>query len=273
MDTKVHCISIEFADCDAGWIHFTVKAGTHEVQIRASEVFDPFPSLIAWLESIAVGVQECSFEMEEEGPEKRFEYKKYAYQRLSRFRLTDNYQKTHLESLVEPKQLVSVFYEGIKIFATSPVYKKSEWEDESLWERFSKVTNPPTSREVIIRHLLSKTREKLIEVFFKMAPYVIISFPDAKDENESWARGIHAMVDPDGPEKRKGILETPQYWPIPEDFDSWQIQDREAFLEEELNVNVSDKRGTRLGDIHSEIIDKYLEDFTQNNVVCDDGGL
>ncbi len=211
--------------------------------------------------------------MDEEGQEKRFEYKKYAYQSLSRFRLTDNHNKTHLESLVEPKQLVSAFYKGIKKFSSSAAYIKSEWEDELLWERMTRVTEPPADREVVLRYLLSQTREQIIKVFFMFVPSLIISVPDAKNEKESWARSVDAMLHPDDPEKTKGIVERPQFWNMPEDFDSWQIQERTVFLEESLDENVSNWDGTRLGNIQSEVINKYLGDYTQNSVVSDDGGL
>ena len=262
MDFTTYPVIVEFTECDAGWICFTVKAGTHEVKISASEVFDPFPDLIAWLESIAIGVQECAFDMEEEGPEKRFEYRKLAYDRF-RFRITDNYQETVLEAFVDPKQLIAAFYNGIKEFSASAEYNKSEWEDELLWERMSKATTPPAKREVVLNYLLSQNREKIIDVFFKIAPVVYISFPEAKEKNEEFSRFIDVTLDPDDPEKRKGMVETPQYWPIPEDFGSWQIQERTNFLEECLNENVNGtKCGTRLGDIHSEIINRYLKDPT-----------
>jgi len=69
---------------------------------------------------------------------------------------------------------------------------------------------------------------------------------------------IDAMVSPDDPNEDKGMVKTPQYWNIPEDFDSWPVDKRKAFLEEDLDSNVSNWCGTRLGDIKSEIIEKYL---------------
>ena len=258
MDKTTTPVIVEFTECNAGWIYFTVKAGFQEVRIRASEVFDPFPALTAWLESIAIGVQECAFDMEEEGPEKRFEYQKVTYDRF-RFRITDNYEETLLEDFVDRKQLVASFYNGIREFSKSAKYNKPEWEDELLWERMSKIATPPVDREVVLNCLLAKSRKALIELFFKFAPVVLISYPDAKDDNESFAKSIDYMCSPDDPEKTKGIVETPQYWPIPEDFDSWCIEEKTKYLYECLDENVNGaKCGTRLENIHSEIIDKFL---------------
>lgn len=80
------------------------------------------------------------------------------------------------------------------------------------------------------------------------------------------------MANPDDPEKRKGLVEVPQYWPIPEDYDSWSIDKRQAYLEEELNVNVSYKEGTRLSNIHSVIIEGYLAKHVQENLNGNSGG-
>ena len=54
-------ISVDFIRCEVGWIDFRITAGNQSVVVKASEVFDPFPDLLAWLEAMAVGVQECAF--------------------------------------------------------------------------------------------------------------------------------------------------------------------------------------------------------------------
>lgn len=262
MDQANDVVFVEFTKCSYGWIYFKVKAGGYEVHIRASEVFDPFPDLIAWMEAVTVGVQECAFDMEEEGPEKRFEYRKINYKKF-RFRITDNYEEILLEAFVDSKQLVSAFYNSLKGYASSDEYQKnkSEWEDELLWERMSMAGNPPVRREVVLQYLLQQKREKIIEVFFKFASFVCISFPDAKDKGEEILRYAEYVMKPEDTETKQGLVETPQYWPIPEDFDAWTLDKRGQYLEECLDENVNGtKCGTRLSNIHSTIIDQFLKD-------------
>ena len=262
MDQINDIVFVEFTECRYGWIYFNVKAGGYEVNIRASGVFDPFPDLIAWLEAVTVGVQECAFDMEEEGPEKRFEYQKVTYNKF-RFRITDNYEKILLNAFVDSKQIVSAFYNGLKEFASSDEYQnnKSEWEDELLWERMSMAGSPPVRREVVSHYLLQQKREKIIEVFFKFAPLVYISFPDAKDKGEEISRYGEYVMKPDDPDTKQGLVETPQYWPIPEDFDAWTLDKRSQYLEECLDENVNGtKCGKRLGNIRSAIIDQYMKE-------------
>lgn len=261
MEQASNTILVEFTECRYGWIYFNVKAGGCEVNIRASEVYDPFPDLIAWLEAIVAGVQECAFDMEEEGPEKRFEYRKITYKNF-RFRITDNYEEILLEAFVDSKQLVSEFYNSLKAFASSDEYQKnkSEWEDELLWERMSKITNPHATREVVLHALLQKNREKIIETFFKFAPFFLLAYPDAKDESDNFSRLVDYTLNPDDPVTKQGLVETPQYWPVPEEFDEWPIDKRSQYLEECMDENVNGtKCGTRLGNIHSTIIDQYLK--------------
>ncbi len=123
MNKTINPVIVRFTRCEYGWIYFTVITDEYEVDIRASEVYDPFPDLIAWLEAIAVGVKECAFDMEEEGPEKRFEFRKISYDKF-RLYITDNYEKTLLETFVDRKQLVSAFYNGIKTYASFPDYQE-----------------------------------------------------------------------------------------------------------------------------------------------------
>ncbi|MBP7231858.1 MAG: hypothetical protein KBA28_07990 [Syntrophaceae bacterium] len=181
MNKTINPVIVRFTGCEYGWIYFTVITDEHEVDIRASEVYDPFPDLIAWLEAIAVGVQECAFDMEEEGPEKRFEFRKISYDKF-RLYITDNYEKTLLETFVDRKQLVSAFYNGIKTYASSPDYQEKNRNGRTsfLLERMSSVTDPPTEREVVLRYLLGQKREKIIEVFFKFTFREYAYLPNAR---------------------------------------------------------------------------------------------
>ena len=67
-------VVVTFTGCDVGWVYFAICRGEQNAEIRASEVFDPFPDLIAWLEAIAVEVKECAIKIDEEGRGKRSEY-------------------------------------------------------------------------------------------------------------------------------------------------------------------------------------------------------
>lgn len=50
---RVENVSIEFSEF--GWLPVTLRAGGQEVTFEASDVYDPFLDLIAWLEAVAAG--------------------------------------------------------------------------------------------------------------------------------------------------------------------------------------------------------------------------
>lgn len=59
-------LSASFGDCEYGWMDFRLEADGRAAQIWLSEIFDPLPALIAWLEAIARGGPECRLEIDEE---------------------------------------------------------------------------------------------------------------------------------------------------------------------------------------------------------------
>ena len=65
-------MKVRYFDCRDGWLHMEVSTENQSVTIQMSEVFDPIPDLIKWMEAILTDVMECSFELDEEGTDKRF---------------------------------------------------------------------------------------------------------------------------------------------------------------------------------------------------------
>ena len=67
-------VTIGFSYPYHGWIQFVVTATTYvqNVIVKLSNVFDPFPELIRWLETIAEGNLPNEFVIDEEGVEKIF---------------------------------------------------------------------------------------------------------------------------------------------------------------------------------------------------------
>ncbi|GAA0591254.1 hypothetical protein [Caenispirillum bisanense] len=51
----VDSVGIAFSLPEFGWLPITLTAGNQEVSFEASDVYDPFPDLIVWLESLAAG--------------------------------------------------------------------------------------------------------------------------------------------------------------------------------------------------------------------------
>lgn len=99
-----------FKECDAGWIFFSVAAGSRSVGCRGSEVFDPFPKLTAWLEAIAGGTQACAFILDEEAQEKEFKALGGEGGSLRLVIENPDTNKVLLETVVDRRQCVGEFY-------------------------------------------------------------------------------------------------------------------------------------------------------------------
>jgi len=124
-------VNVIFKECEAGWILFAVSVGLQSVKCRATHVWDPFPQMVVWLESIAADAQTCSFRMEEEGPEKEFMAFRCADGSI-RLMIQDAIaHRVLLEAQVNARQCVSAFYKNLRSFAESPAYVPRQWEDQT----------------------------------------------------------------------------------------------------------------------------------------------
>ena len=61
---------IHFEDDDSGWVILRITLGEQSIEIDLSDVFDPFPSLLEWLQAISMNDMPIGFEIDEEGTEK-----------------------------------------------------------------------------------------------------------------------------------------------------------------------------------------------------------
>ena len=124
-------LKINFHEVKYGWIEFTLTLGEKSFQTRFSEVFDPIPDLKKWLEAISIGVQQCSFFFDAEGPEIRFNLERISYDREI-FTVSQAYDDSEifLSDCVDRYQLVEEFYIGLLSFRDSPSFDKREWEVE-----------------------------------------------------------------------------------------------------------------------------------------------
>jgi hypothetical protein len=59
-------LTIKFGDCDAGWILMRLSNGESSLVVRMSHWLDPLPGMLAWLEAISIGVEECGFRVDRE---------------------------------------------------------------------------------------------------------------------------------------------------------------------------------------------------------------
>ncbi len=226
----IQTLSIQFTDCQYGWIHFTISVGAQSVNIRASEVFDPFPSLIRWLKAILTGVDECRSEFNEEGNIKTF----IAHRRWDEtlwFRISDSAPESHLllEAVVNRHQLIEALYRGIQKFALSDGYKRDHWDFISVSDKL-KTLAPNLTLDAIIQSLAKLNQQELIAQF------------NEADQRYVEIRGTDSIAD----------------WPVPAEYNSWPAEQREEFLWQSANEHINSWDGTNLRELKSRTIESYL---------------
>ena len=126
-DPETTNVNFHFHDCDAGWIHLTVSAGSVKRQINLSHGWDPFPDFMACFESICCGVEQCSFIIDEEGRGTRINFERFHWH-CFQFTISDfESSEVLLQCYVIPFEFVKSFYYSMHDFAFSDQYIKSEW--------------------------------------------------------------------------------------------------------------------------------------------------
>jgi len=128
---KLVALEIEFGETRNGLLYFTLTLGDQSVEMRFSDVFDPLPDLKRWLEAIVIGVRQCSFQWDAEGPDYKFDFERMTYERWG-FTAGNTYldegEEPAIRNWVDRRQLVTAFYRGFLEFEASPEFKRYEWE-------------------------------------------------------------------------------------------------------------------------------------------------
>ena len=95
-----------------------------QLSCRISSVFCPFRSLLAWLEAVATGVQECAFEWEAEGP-----FGRLAWNHLHLvLEWHEDDRKDGMRIRAGRKQVVRAFYSAFRRFVESTEYDPLRYE-------------------------------------------------------------------------------------------------------------------------------------------------
>ena len=125
----VQTVHVTFQETiDWGGVPITVVCGDQSAHLGITNCWDPFPSMLRWLEAITTGVQCCFFDIDEEGTDKQLTLKQYCDD--SWFSIVNTYdeEEIFIRAVVDPVQLVQAFYLGLVEYAHSPQYISEHWE-------------------------------------------------------------------------------------------------------------------------------------------------
>lgn len=256
-DIKTEDVSVDFYKVDAGWICFRVRAGEQLFDGRFSEVFDPIMDFKKWLEAIAIGVKQTSFDLDPEGNDVKFDFDRVCWDREV-LTIGSPYEggEVFIQANVLRKQVVKEFYMGLINFSKSDKYKPAEWETEYFKERLCKIMK--IGEDELITQMLEFNRSELTKFLFNADPQYYISFPGAKNKNEEFNPFAKSVFEGEKLLEEFEKVEAPIEWNIPDDYDFWSHENKKKLIIECLNEETEGYRGVKLSEFQSDLIGGFL---------------
>lgn len=177
--------SVKFCDCDAGWILMRLAAGEHSLTVRLSHVFDPLPDMLAWLEAMTIGVEECGFRVDEEGAFVKFSARKqFCTSDPSRVYTTidvvPEYDVRPIQITLPTRDLVAIFYRAFREFADSTAYVREQWEYISLEQKLLEQSG--VTADAWIDSVIALEPRQLQKALWRFDPIVIANPQNYRDD-------------------------------------------------------------------------------------------
>ena len=119
---------------DAGWIRMTIGGLTGDSYIRCSDMYDPFPDMVEWLEAICSGQPHAVWEVDCEGFVALLVYhadtQVYGWGDGARLIWCEaGHEVWKLSAMaVEPRALVEGIWRAFQAMVREPAYDPAQWE-------------------------------------------------------------------------------------------------------------------------------------------------
>ena len=254
---NIENILVEYLEAKYGWIIFKVTAGEQVFEGRFSDVWDPLIDFKHWLEAISIGVQQTSFDFDAEGPDYKFDFNRESWNREV-LTISNPYKNDqfYIKAKVDRKQIVKAFYSGLLEFAKSENFKK-EWEIEYIKERLCCALKMDENQ--LIDSLLELDKKILGETLFKIDPIYTFSYPTAEDKKEEIGLFVDEALGK-GISKEHQRIETANEWNIPDDYDTWSMDNKRKFIINCINEKTFGRYGTKIKDFKSSLIENYINE-------------
>lgn len=245
-------LRIRFHDCEAGWIRMDVSHGSDTVSISLSHVFEPLPAFLAWLEAVSTGVEQCSFEIDEEGSVVEFKASSLGSGNV-RFQLEPSYESTKLDLNLSARELVGAMYRSFVHFSESADYRPQEWESYSLGDAVREHTG--LTHQEWIASMLTLNRRALQKAIWRLDQSTYV-------DNE-FARGSHTIASDDEVLELTGMPAVAgtllAYW----DCQDWELlssaEARSKFLLEALEERINSWDGVPWRRMRSVVLERWLQ--------------
>lgn len=151
---KTENINFELLKTEAGWIYYRISTEEQVFENHFTEVWDVFPDFKRWLEAIVNGVQQTSFEYDNEGSDIKFDFQRRMFDDGWLIITVDNNPNPFIRVFTDKKQLVSAFYNTVIEFQKSERYKPEEWEDNDTIVSYNGSRLSKFKSEIIEKYIL-----------------------------------------------------------------------------------------------------------------------
>lgn len=262
-----HDMTVKFGDCNAGWISMLLTVGEHSLTVQMSHWLDPLPDMLAWLEAIVIGVEECGFRVDREegdffdaeGAFFNFSASKQpcaSHERRAStiFNVTPPYGAQPLQVTLPTYDLVGIFYRAFREFADSPEYVRTQWEyltlEQVMYEQFGMTAS------AWIDSVIALETRQLQMALWRLDPQ-ILDPEDCLDDIGTEAELMELTGKTIG---EAGGL--PCYWPLPQEL--WGLyakkdeQAQRKFLGEYLPEQIGSWGGMPWRRMRSSHIENWL---------------
>lgn len=218
-----------------------------------SELFCPFPDLLAWLEAIACGVQECAFDWEAEGPAGRLYWRgrdrEAGFLTVSWWSRKETIEYT---ALLDTHQAVAALYTNFRKLVDSASYDPIPYEKMPAGDVFALVIED-ASLDDLADHLAACSRtdaRKLIDAL------VEFSYRRSVDVDAAKRQGLASFV-----EQSRDLAspeEDQMRW-IPTEWDYWTTeQRRKDVVDGVFTGGLGFAYGSKLRSLRSSLVEHWL---------------
>jgi hypothetical protein len=253
---RVDDVRVIFDAAEVGWQPVRIEAGGASAAFDASELYDPFPDILKWLEAIAHG-GEGRVSAELEGPE--LELFAFPLSDPMRVRIVvafvpgedGEHRRIDLDINVDRRRFIAAFYNALRAYADSDAFVIDEWAVLSMRDDLIRKGFPENPS-----CLSADDATDLNEMLWKLYPNYIVSFPSSPDKGEELVRFVDYVktrVRPDG------MVEEPDpQFVVPEEYDTWDTARRQTYIDELLEEIVTPYHGSNLKTLRSPEIEAFL---------------
>lgn len=253
LDIRMDGDTIITTECDDNWQksepEFYQKDSV-EFSVFMTATSCPFKDFIRFLEAIALGVQECAFRWDAEGPEGEMRWERRFIDDTGFLTvLWSSEEEYNYRMMLNTRQAVAMLYGAFRSFVESSDYDPVRWESLTYGENFELIINDATLDDLseALVMLNAEAAEAVIQRLLR-----VVSDRSFHPEKQSFPIEYFLKLDDAAtiPSEPEPIIEP--------DWDSWDKEQRKVSIKSIFDWPLASWMGSNLRQLRSTIIESWL---------------